>query len=436
VGRARKAFVLAVFSACWIVASPVLPAFAQSVNVLLPEVVDKSDRVKAATADLAAARFKARKALGAWFPTAEQTLDQGTQSILQHETARTSTGFTNYDLKFTQLLWDFGKTNAAIRQSALEVTRAENALAQARREVISDAVKAYANLMRTNEVLGFARQSRENISKQTGLEEARVETGSGLSTDVLQAKTQLAGAEARVITAEGQLTAAENKFYTSFQMDPPDVANMQRIEVPTDRLPATLEDALRLALDNNTRLKQARLDEEVARQDVRSVIGGELAPKITGVLERKLENNVDGTLNFKQDTVAKVELNMPFNLAGAAFDSLDAAKANVQSKTRTVADLTRTVTEEVKNSWSALRTAQRNAQSQQNQADIAAAFLELARKEQQLGNRSLIDVLSGETSLINALSDAASSKVDALIAAFDLLNATGLLDYDVFGLTP
>ncbi|CAK0779291.1 hypothetical protein WCLP8_90002 [uncultured Gammaproteobacteria bacterium] len=38
-----------------------------------------------------------------------------------------------------------------------------------------------------------------------------------------------------------------------------------------------------------------------------------------------------------------------------------------------------------------------------------------------LGLRSLIDVLSGETTLINAQSDAASAVADVAIAAFTLL---------------
>ena len=40
---------------------------------------------------------------------------------------------------------------------------------------------------------------------------------------------------------------------------------------------------------------------------------------------------------------------------------------------------------------------------------IAAEFLELARKERQLGNRTLLDVLTGEAALINANSAAASA---------------------------
>lgn len=37
-----------------------------------------------------------------------------------------------------------------------------------------------------------------------------------------------------------------------------------------------------------------------------------------------------------------------------------------------------------------------------NQVSMAANFLELARKERELGRRSLLDILNGEIGLINA----------------------------------
>ena len=63
-----------------------------------------------------------------------------------------------------------------------------------------------------------------------------------------------------------------------------------------------------------------------------------------------------------------------------------------------------------------------------NQVDIASEFLDLARRERQLGNRSLIDVLGGETNLINAASDAASADADVAITVFEVLAAMGHLD--------
>ena len=62
-----------------------------------------------------------------------------------------------------------------------------------------------------------------------------------------------------------------------------------------------------------------------------------------------------------------------------------------------------------------------------NQANIASEFLVFARKERKLGRRSLLDVLGGETALINASSDSASANIDIAIATIALLDTMGAL---------
>ena len=88
------------------------------------------------------------------------------------------------------------------------------------------------------------------------------------------------------------------------------------------------------------------------------------------------------------------------------------------------------VEQQARDSWENLRTSRENAGLLKNQANIASEFLDFARKERQLGRRSLIDVLAGETALIDASSDAASAEVDVAIAVYTLLNVTGRLEED------
>ena len=56
-----------------------------------------------------------------------------------------------------------------------------------------------------------------------------------------------------------------------------------------------------------------------------------------------------------------------------------------------------------------------------------ARFLELARKERALGSRTLLDVLNGETSLLNAQSDAISAEIDVLLSGYAVLQSVGQL---------
>ena len=147
--------------------------------------------------------MSARVALGAWFPNMNLTSFYGHEEQLQPNADNTSLATREFDVTITQLLWDFGAANSTIRAAGLVVVQAEAGLNAARQNILLRAVTAYVNILRSQEVLKFAERSEVNIKRQTELENARVERGAGLSTDVLQAKQQLAGAQARRVRAQG-----------------------------------------------------------------------------------------------------------------------------------------------------------------------------------------------------------------------------------------
>lgn len=415
---------------CMLVYAP-STSHAEGLETLLPYVIENHDRVRASKSSLAAARNRAREALGGWYPTLSQTANAGHETQENDGGADTRTGFSEYDFSLTQLLWDFGSTNATIDKARLEVEAARFDLIETRQSLILEAITAYMNTIRSNAALGFAKESEGNIRKQTGLEEALVGLGSGFSTDVLQAKTQLAGAQARRAQSEGGLVNALNRFQAVYGRKPDSIEALSPVPYPAAFLPLSLTQATDVALETNPSLKNAILDADIAKEDVRIARADNFAPKIEASAERKLKKNVGGTIGPKQESLAKVEMTFDFNLGFTAVNTLRASESDLSASTYTAADTRRTIEEQVSNAWQQLETAKQTASHLNNQANIAAAFLELARNERQLGRRSLIDVLSGETNLINAKSDALSAETDVLLAAYGLLAATGQLEYDV-----
>lgn len=407
------------------------PLHAETLETLLPYVIENHDRVRASKSRLTAARNRAREALGAWYPTLSQTANAGHETQENDQGDDSRTGFHEWDISLTQLLWDFGSTNAAIDKARLQVEAARYDLIETRQSLILEAVTAYLNVVRSYRALQFAKDSEDNIRKQTGLEEALVGLGSGFSTDVLQAKTQLAGAQARRAQNEGALTNALNRYQAVFGRMPDDVEALEDVPFPAPFLPTTLTQATDIAFESNPSLKNAILDADIAVEDVRIARADNFTPKIDATAERKFKKNVGGTIGAEQETLAKVEMTFDFNLGFTAINTLRASESDLSATTFTAADTRRNIEEQVRNAWQQLDTAKQTASHLNNQANIAAAFLELARNERQLGRRSLIDVLSGETNLINSKSDALSAETDVLIAAYGLLAATGLLEYDV-----
>lgn len=403
---------------------------AEDIHQVLAQLVTDHQRVAAARADLDSAQASASRARSAWYPDLSFTASAGHQSMAYtNGTVATNLDTRGITFGLRQTLWDFGATDATIDRADVGVRQAQASLTQVVQDLLLEGLTAIINLERARRAVAFAEQSVANVEKQTGLEESRVEMGGGFTSDVLQAKSQLAGAQARLVRARGQEANAVNRYRAVFGREPDaGTGTGGDIPVPDDLLPSSLDVAIASGLKRNSQLEVQRLAAEGSRAEIDRVRATELYPNIHAVAQSIQEHNPDGIVGGRTQQVVKVELTYQFNTGLGAFYAVDAAAGAAASADAKYKELLDLVEEQVRNAWQNLENARQNAGYLDNQVSITGEFLRLAREERLQGRRSLIDVLTGETSLINAQSDAASAHADVAIAAFTLFRATGLLD--------
>ncbi len=411
-------------------------ARADSLAELIASAVEDHDRLLGSRAEVEAARQRSLESLGIWYPNLNVSANIERYKLERSETRTVILPGQEVTGTISQLLWDFGAGNAAIERSRLVFTQAEIGLVQTRQDLTAEALAAYINLIRSYEIVGFARRSEENIRRQTGLEEARIDAGSGLSTDLLQAKTQLAGAQARRVDAEGGYELALNRYRAVFGEAPGNIDSLPGIEIDRTMVPTTLDDALDQAFSGNPQIRLISLDISIAQQDRIARTAEGFAPTFEVVGEQTMQKNDAGTVGRRNESSIKLQLSFPFNLGFTSINTLRAAQSDEVAASRRMGDLERTIEERVRNAWKQLETARLRSGYLFDQAGIARAFLEVAIQERSLGQRSLIDVLAGETSLINAQSDAIAAEAEVLLAIVELLSAAGTLEYDVILTVP
>lgn len=407
-------------------------AHSASLSENLTALVENHKRVLASNADVSAAKEQVEVAVGEWYPTLDVTANYGHDHRNKHTgSVSTSTVARNVDISVTQKLYDFGSTNASIERAKISLRQAEATRDAAIQTLLLEAITAHLNVIRANKLLEFAQGSTANIKRQTELEDARVQRGAGLSTDVLQAKTQFAGALAREIQAKGALKTALNRYRAVYGFLPENLTELENPRLPLELLPKTLDETIDLAFDGNQQLHASRLSADIAKQDIKKSKADGFAPVFEATAEHNYKNDNGGTVGVQYEKLIKVEATYSYNLGATATNTLKASEQAHIATTNRYGDTKDLIEETARNAWDGLETARTNAEHLHNQANIAAEFLELARRERQLGNRSLIDVLSGETALINASSDAASADTDVAIAVFSLLNVIGAITPDV-----
>ncbi|HIB19139.1 MAG TPA: TolC family protein [Alphaproteobacteria bacterium] len=420
-----------IFLPCLLFLLMIPPAYAQTFTEELRDLIDNHKRILATKATVDSLTEGSSISRKAYWPEVSVTALQGHESRKNVEgTLDTGLGASEFDASITQPIDLWHSKGSAVEIAELQLEQGKLGLEQTIQSVILEAITATIGISSATLIEDYARRSVSNIKKQAQLEDARVAKGSGLSTDVLQAKIQLAGAEARLTLAEGALGQSINRYRAVFGYEPPGRDTLPIIILPLSRVPASKDECVRLALENNFQIRSLRSAEELARISIKQTRADQFAPTLNFIVDSKLKNNISGIRGSTNEWIAKFELKYNLNVAGSAFNNVNSSEYNYIATSNQLQDATNLIEEQAKNTFEQYEITQKNANFLENQANIAGEFLALAREERRLGTRSLIDVLSGETAEINALSDAQSAKSQVAIAAYTLLFILGELDVE------
>ncbi len=411
-------------------------AQAVTLGEMLPELLDSHNRIKAAASKSEAAGYAVDQAEGGYYPKLDYFGESSYEEINSPgggEFDETELWRNYHTLRATQLLWDFKATSGAVHQAEAMHKRSEKELESVRQTIIYDGAQAYLACMRAYEKLVYSIRSEERIKDQTGMEETLVEKGAGLSSDVLQAKQQLAGARALRVLVKGELNNAMHRFKAVFGngVTIEDVKFFVRPPAPFAALPKTLDGAVAIAAANNPQLQMAGKDIQAAEQKVVQA-RARFFPVFNAYAEGVWKKNDDGVEGDRDEKNFGVSVNWNILNGGSDLAAFKSAKAEVRQASHSLLDLNRTVEEQVRNAWEDFITFQENAAYLQNQANILGEFLELARKERKMGTRSLLDVLNAELTYINAISNSVTAEYDTMMAAYNVLLAMGALDASLF----
>ena len=411
---------------------------AQDFKDRLAALLQEHNLVEVARLDLQAADERVREAWGAYFPTLNVNAFVGRQGKSNNAAASTQLNPRQTTITLTQRIYDFGATDANIDRSKLERRSAETFQKIAVQDLLLQALTAQLNIIRATELVDYARRSEQNILKQQKVEKDRVDAGGGQVTDLLQVQTQLADARTRLVDAEGQLQLARNFYKRVFGAFPAPGAGKEEPLVPTTALSASVDDAVAMTQSGNLRVKAARLGADVLKKTAEATKAQSYYPTFNAIGEVTSKHGVDGVDGHENEAIAKVELNFPFNLGWTARNTVRAAELTEEAAFRRSNQVFTEIEEQVRNAWQNFRTARSNALLLNQKAELATEFLKLAREERKLGKRSLIDVLAGETNLLNAQADATAAKRDVAINAFTVLSfvsSLSLADVDVVAYT-
>jgi len=348
--------------------------------------------------------------------------------------AQTFSGTTIYNnetlgVTVTETLYRGGRTTAQTRQAEDQVEAERAQLQVTEQQVLLNVATAYMNLVQAEAVLQLGIHNEQVLQRQLDSVEDRFRVGEVTRTDVAQAQSRLSAAHADRTQYEGNLRTARAGYIQTVGHAP----NAVSAPAHLPGVPDSFETAQTGAAADNPQIRNAHYTFEAAVAGV-DLIAGELQPtvQVSGTATRIY--NYDGPQSLENVAQVVLGVTVPLYQQGQEYSRLRGQKETVGQLQSSLDQARRDVAETTAAAWESLQTGHVRRASYQDQIAAAEIALEGVQRESQVGSRTVLDVLNAEQELLTAQVNAVQAQHDEIVAAYQLLSATGHLTADRLGL--
>lgn len=336
-------------------------------------------------------------------------------------------------------LFSGGSVRNTIAAAETRVEAGRATLRAVEGDVFTEAVAAYMDVIRDRAIVELSANNTRVLTTNLEATRDRFDIGDLTRTDVAQSEARLQLGRANLATAQGRLAGSEQNYRRVIGRAPDALAPPP----PLPPLPATGDEAVRIALLNNPDLIAVNRQALASGYDVRVARAGRL-PTVSGIASGDYVNTFGGgvgtsfagTPNPRAGTATSVGVNtrVPLYQGGLPSARIRQAQAFEGQVLEQVIGTERAVVATTQSAFATYTAAQRAIQSNTVAVQANELALEGARAERSVGTRTVLDVLNAEQELLNAQVQLVSAKRDAYVAGFQLLNAMGQAEADDLGL--
>ena len=315
---------------------------------------------------------------------------------------------------------------ANLKKQKYEYNLAKFKLQKVEQEILFAAAEVHANLLLSQKKVDINKINIDLLERQEETDRDRLEKGEINLTDLAQSEASLAGAEAKLITAQNDLVTSKANFDKIIGKKP--IENIQEIQFTNYWLPQSLAEAYKISNNENPDLKIAMLEYEKSKQDV-VIAKSDLTPSATLSYKIAEQDDFSSTVQKRTQQTLKATATWPLYSGGSNLSSLRKAK-ELKNKYDLLLQYSKKIASAaVTNAWSSYQTSKSVLNSirlQVNAAEIANEGI-ILEYESGESSRTTLDVIQSRTILLDSRINLAISEKGFLISQFNLLSAVGRL---------
>lgn len=362
----------------------------------------------------------------------------GSGSIARTDGSRTGVGFLpsqqitkpkSIGISVEQPVFRSFQTVNGTREARAQVKAGRAQLQNIEQLVFMATVQAYSDVIRDEAFLEFTTNNVIALQRQLQASEDRFEVGEITRTDVAQSRARLSRAQSEKILAEATLSASRSAYQRAVGNEP---GTLDR-DITIPPLPASEEAAYDIASRNHPVIVGAQASEAAANYAVKKQYGG-LGPSVNvgASYTKSWDSFLAGDTNTAKTVSANIRV--PIYQAGIQASIVRQAKQRRSQFRMESLAAEREIMELVRNAWESYREANARIVSTMSQLEANEIALEGVRQEQDVGSRTILDVLDAEQELLDARVNNARAVRDRTVSAFNLLSTMGQLNASDLGL--
>ncbi len=412
-----------------IISFTLVSASGQTLTNMVNQILDSHEDIVNAKKELEEADRDITDALLAYAPDLSVKYEGG-RNDKYAASSNSQLNFDTWDFTWKQKIMDSGATLNGIKNKELESKKSELDFITARNSLLIEAADAYLGLIKAAEKLEASVAAEENTRATSGQEEIRVQVGSGLASDVLKAKRQLASAQKTVITDEKSFKSAVFTFEKLFKTEAVETGSLVKPRLSAEALsmvPNSMDATVEVALASNRDLMKSKMDVEIARNDLNVALAG-FGPTVDAELKYSDKKDASHTGGNSNEEQAKVTVEFPLSgwymeMPGYLNDrsALDRAINDLAVKERDTV-------KKAKEAWIEYSNARTMLSYSENEATIAQELLTIAQKERAADQTDAAAVLSAEETLESALKDLSDDSMSLVTSVYEILDVINLLE--------
>lgn len=350
--------------------------------------------------------------------------DSSEDEFLPAFTIREQPEYWIASVRSSTLLFGSGRVLASTRQARAQIASAVALYQEAVQNVAIEFTQAYAETIYARAALAAQQESLANLEEQVRFARANQREGFLTRTDVAQAEARVAQARADVARARAAVIDAVELYTRVSGHAPGELAPPPRLQ----GLPALLEDALAYAEDEHPKLVSAAAEVAGANASVDlAASGGRLRLFLDST--NSTFDAIGDTQDFSQEFESTVSVRVLVPLfSGGATGSRTRQQRYVRDAARySLIDAQRRVRQRVNVAWSERDSALVRLEASRARLEAAELANRGTRREQQFGQRSMIDVLNQEQEWLAARVALAEAERDLVISERVLASSIGII---------